>query len=785
MGKLPAALFVVLGLACGGLAPACDSAHAQPLADRAFFVHDLGHRCLDFGAEAGWAIGGPVFTYSCNGTVAQQVRIKEIDATHDVKLMVQSRFCIGVRGGTVTPGKPLELQACDDGSPAQRFALDGDAILIGTQPSGTVNRAYVIAPQNGSTVLRTPLVVGTREVNEAEYFRFNSVDKSGARPTSGFVTVASEAALDSALNLGWGTVIEVDPSQPLDLEGQFPKHLHAGVTLRGYRKYTFQGPEVHTCAATDQPIFWVDADNVRITGMRLRGPVGDPRCKSANQPETQAIRIEPTVPATPPPHALERRIDVCVILPAGCPHVPNVLIDHLDIGYVTGSAVDTRGTDDSQSQTCPANPPAYPRATPVRVIGNFIHHNGAYGSVTGGGAFILNEGNVFYRQHAHAIAADPWGTTGYAAYDNLILSEERDTHDVDMHGSLDPGHWQGGLSGDYFDVGWNSFLHTGWHNIDQRGTPCRFTAIHDSVFLQSQGDAIETATTNPVKQVVYANAFNAANPTATLAVGDFDGDGIDDVFVGTGAAWYYSSGGQAEWRLLNRMPEKADALLFGDLDGDGRTDVIALHNGNIDVSWGGVSPWQTINVVAWKLTDMAVGDFDGDGKADLFLATGAEWFWAPGGRHWQLMDTSSYRRSQLLFGDFMHDGRTRILRISNGHWLAAGLNQPWTSIGNAPAASVGGMVVGDFDGNGFADVARTTVSAAGGSFHPLVWEFATPATGSGWSALRLDTSPIAAHPIGRFDANRSSDVLLWNNLQFSYAPAGRDPVQPLSRQDMR
>jgi hypothetical protein len=33
-------------------------------------------------------------------------------------------------------------------------------------------------------------------------------------------------------------------------------------------------------------------------------------------------------------------------------------------------------------------------------------------------------------------------------------------------------------------------------------------------------------------------------------VGDFDGDRIDDVFLSTGATWWFSSGGQAEWRLL-------------------------------------------------------------------------------------------------------------------------------------------------------------------------------------------------------------------------------------------
>jgi hypothetical protein len=733
-----------------------------PLSDRTFFIRDIGHRCLDFGAQASWAVASPVYIYSCNGTVAQQVRVKEIDDTHDVKLMVQSLFCIGVRGGVVDVGQPLELQVCDDASPAQRFAYDGDAILVGTQPNGRVSRDFVIAPHLKYTPSRTPLVVATREVSDAEYFRFEAVDHSPAFPTTGLIRVSSEAWLDWALNLGWGTVIEIDPSQPLEVKGPFPKPIHAGVTLRGYRKYTFQGPEVHTCTATDQPIFVINENNVRITGLRLRGPVNDPRCRSSNV-SAQAIVIQAT---------------------AEVPQVPIVFVDHLDIGYFTASAVDTRGTYPHAS--CRDHRSTeFPRSTPVRVIGNFIHHISRrdpwdqYGSVAGDGAFILNQGNVFYQQYAHHIAADSSGKTGYHAYDNFFLSNQRKTHDVDMHGSGSPGHWQGGVSGDYFDVGWNTFLHTGANNINQRGTPCRFTAIHENVFLQSKGAAIVTATTDLTKHVVWGNTFNAPNPAADLAVGDFDGDGIDDVFVGTGAAWYFSSGGQAEWRFLNRMPEHASALLFGDLDGDGRTDIIALHGAHVDVSWGGISPWQTINVTAWKLSDMAVGDFDGDGRVDLFLATGTQWFYAPGGKNWTPLAFSRVRRAGLLFGDFRQEGRTRVLRVSRGRWAVAGLGLEWTDLDPAPVSSTAGLVVAHFDLDRFADVARTRPGQTS-------WEYSTPAHGVAWNSLRSDSSSIGAHPIGRFLGNQTSDVLLWDNARhFTVAPGGRDPVKTLSRQDMR
>src|SRR5438128_5022386 len=73
-----------------------------PLADGMFYFHDLGHRCIDFGGRDFWHLGGPVQIFSCNGTLAQQVRVKEIDGTHDVELRVQSQFCIGVKGGDVT-----------------------------------------------------------------------------------------------------------------------------------------------------------------------------------------------------------------------------------------------------------------------------------------------------------------------------------------------------------------------------------------------------------------------------------------------------------------------------------------------------------------------------------------------------------------------------------------------------------------------------------------------------------------------------------------------------------
>ncbi len=760
--------------------------------DAEFYVRALGNRCLDFGDEGSWAVGQPVFIYLCNGSAAQRVGVKEIaDGSHDVELRVREAYCLGVNGSGLQKilGRPLEFQLCD-GSFRQRFALDGDAILIGGQTSGRVARDYVVEPANNFTTLRTPLVVGTRDVVDAEYFRFRAADGSEARPHSGFVMASSEFDLDRELSSGgWGKVIELDDRQPIRLSGDASKTIPAGVTLRGYRKYTHQGPEIFRCRPSTQAAFVLTEDNVRLTGFRFRGPVADPgRCPDYVKPAgwVNAIEVHPN---------------------ATTKTLPRLLVDHLDLGYWNGSGIDVVGPDagpnpdppnpDNDYLTdCPKPPLTYPRPTRFRAVGNFLHHLNPYGVVTGDGGFMLVAANVMYDVRNHPIASSGAKTSGYLAYDNLFLSPSG-SHEIDVHGSLHRTHWYGGIAGNYYDVGWNTILglkksYNGESkvNFSLRGTPCHRADLHHNIFRRSESESIESQTLDPANKLKrWANTFKQWAPLSDLGVGDFDGDGIDDVFVGTGAAWYFSSGGRAEWRFVNRMPEKASALRFGDFDGDRRTDVLALRNGEIQISWAGGSDWQTVNVAAWELSDLAVGDFNGDRQSDLFLATGAQWFVAPGARNWAPYSAQPYRTRDIRFGDFTNDGKTDVVAVVRGKWRMLTKHsgpEAWIALHPSLSGPLAGVIVADFTGDGKADLAKSPIGG---------W-WISSAGMAGWTKLRstpfpanLTLTSLIGQPVGRFDnGDVTADVVLWSGLtgvHFNHAPGGRNPVTRLSRQAMR
>ena len=238
----------------------------------------------------------------------------------------------------------------------------------------------------------------------------------------------------------------------------------------------------------------------------------------------------------------------------------------------------------------------------------FIHHNvrasSGYGVVVGGDGYAHITGNTFL-MNRHAIAADGQAGDGYSAWFNLVMSNvpsygkaRREEADFDMHGSDSSRHHTGGIGGGAVEIARNTFLGTdGRLNFDLRGMACEEDRFVDNVSMQQRraalrwyvpsdilkrlcdaelttkdhrvkhraycGVQVKYPYTPPVWLTVSGNKFSVTNPTQRLGVGDFDGDGRDDLFLATGQAWYFSPAGIVEWRYLSAQTERVDAVKFG------------------------------------------------------------------------------------------------------------------------------------------------------------------------------------------------------------------------------
>ncbi len=363
---------------------------------------------------------------------------------------------------------------------------------------------------------------------------------------------------------------------------------------------------------TDHPqwLFEVSGNNVKVSGVRIEGPdmwETDTTCIG--------IHISDVNPnSTPPP-----------------PNGINVEIDHSEFSGWSDSAVwvqDDPGKTMVQVIIDPRTPqlvyPNNPKTEPVYIHDNFFHHNqhfhgNGYG-VGLGNAHVLIERNVF-DWNRHAISAAASAGTGYRAYRNLVLENgginagDFATYlepipfvqQFDMHGSDNcPGFisalYNCGTAGHDFDVRYNSFLYKHDAAVRLRGTPTLGLPVGATIMFNVfahdfENDAVKSTVGAPNVQLNLTgrSTYYAWNTC------DFDGDGINDLFIATEQTMWYCPGpsdcvttpgsGKPTWVYLNMSTKRTDQLSLGHFSGGRVCDVV--DGGFISV--GGSGPWKPLS----------------------------------------------------------------------------------------------------------------------------------------------------------------------------------------------
>jgi hypothetical protein len=245
---------------------------------------------------------------------------------------------------------------------------------------------------------------------------------------------------------------------------------------------------------------------------------------------------------------------------------------------------------------------------------------------------------------------------------------------------------------------------------------------------------------------------------ATKLAGDFNGDGKTDVATAGGAGWNtlpvaFSTGGGA-FNVTNNFigafaswaSDRNSTKLVGDFNGDGKADVALTGPGYwrtipTAYSYGNGSFWVSNAWVGdfgiWSADPEAarlVGDFNGDGRDDIAL-TGSPWWdtlpvaFSNGNGTYNVTNIyvgdfaswSSNLEATRLVGDFNGDGRDDIALTGPGDWATVPIafsngdgsfyvtNGYVGGFAGWSASVFASRLVGDFNGDGRADIALTGV----------------------------------------------------------------------------
>jgi hypothetical protein len=107
----------------------------------------------------------------------------------------------------------------------------------------------------------------------------------------------------------------------------------------------------------------------------------------------------------------------------------------------------------------------------------------------------------------------------------------------------------------------------------------------------------------------------------SVATGDIDGDGVDEVaFSDSNRLYLFDNQGNELWSKFGYMI--SNIVNFDDLNGDGKDELITEHDGNITVLNGqGETLWSVEGYYSNIYPGIDLSDYDDDGLHDLFVSS--------------------------------------------------------------------------------------------------------------------------------------------------------------------